>query len=97
MYNIVARPAESVANGVPITLHKNHPKLRSRRKKERAGACLPPAHPSFLASTTSKRLLPGHNHPGKNLVHKHKTLEFGVLGEQPATRYIQITWTYREE
>ena len=36
MYNIVSRPAESVANGVPITLHKNHPKLRTRRKKEQA-------------------------------------------------------------
>ena len=36
MYNIVPRPAESVANGMPITLHKNHLKLRSRRKKERA-------------------------------------------------------------
>ena len=36
MYNIVPRPAESVVNGVPITLHKNQPKLRSRRKKERA-------------------------------------------------------------
>ena len=26
-------------------------------------------------------------HPGGNLVHKHKTIEFGVLGEQPATKY----------
>ena len=36
MYNIVPRPAESVVNVVPITLHKNHPNLRSRGKKERA-------------------------------------------------------------
>ena len=26
-------------------------------------------------------------HLGRNLVHKHKTIEFGVLGEQPATKY----------
>ena len=36
MYNIVPRPAQSFVNEVPITLHKNHPNSRSRRKKERA-------------------------------------------------------------
>ena len=31
------------------------------------------------------------NHPGGNLVHKHKTIKFGVVGEHPATNYIQIS------
>ena len=96
MYNIVPRPVESVVNGVPITLHKNHPNLRSRRKKERTGARVslwrtrPFLRPLLRIPSACYA---GYNHPGKNLVHKHKTLEFGVLGEQPATRYIQITWT----
>ena len=31
------------------------------------------------------------NHRGGNSVHKHKTIEFDVLGGRPATNYIQIT------
>ena len=27
------------------------------------------------------------NHPGGNLLHKHKTVKFDVVGEQPATKY----------
>ena len=30
------------------------------------------------------------NHPGGNPVRKHKTIKFEVVGEQPATMYIQI-------
>ena len=33
------------------------------------------------------------NHPGGNPVHKHKTIKFDVVGEQPATEYIKISWT----
>ena len=31
------------------------------------------------------------NHPGGNPVRKHKTIKFEVVGEQPATMYIQIS------
>ena len=31
------------------------------------------------------------NHPGGNPVHKHKTIKFEVVGEQPAIMYIQIS------
>ena len=31
------------------------------------------------------------NHSGINLLHKHKTIKFDVVGEQPATKYIQIS------
>ena len=27
------------------------------------------------------------NHPGGNLGHKHKTVKFDVVGEQPTTKY----------
>ena len=37
------------------------------------------------------------NHPGKNLLHKHKTLKFDVVGERPATKYIEISWTDEKE
>ena len=30
------------------------------------------------------------NYPGGNTVHKHKTIKFEVVGEQPAIMYIQI-------
>ena len=33
------------------------------------------------------------NLPGGNLVHKHKTKIFDVVGEQSTTKYIQIGWT----
>ena len=32
------------------------------------------------------------NYPGGNPVHKHKTIKFEVVGEQPAIMYIQISW-----
>ena len=31
------------------------------------------------------------SNPGENLVHKHKTIKFDVVGERPATKYIQIS------
>ena len=31
------------------------------------------------------------NYPGGNLVHKHNTIKFDVLREQPTTKYIQIS------
>ena len=31
------------------------------------------------------------NHTGENLVHKHKTIKFDVVGERFATVYIQIS------
>ena len=31
--------------------------------------------------------------PGGNSVRKHKAIEFEVVGELPATKYIQISWT----
>ena len=37
------------------------------------------------------------NHPGGNPVHKHKTIKFDVVGEQPATEYIKIGWTDQQE
>ena len=38
------------------------------------------------------------NHPGGNPVRKHnKTIEFDVVGEQPATKCIQFSWTDRTE
>ena len=33
------------------------------------------------------------NHPAGNLVQKHKTVRFDVVGEQPATKYPQISVT----
>ena len=33
------------------------------------------------------------NHPGGNLVHKHKTIKSHSVEEWPASRYIQISWT----
>ena len=33
------------------------------------------------------------NHQGGNLVHKHKTLIFGVVQVRAATKYTQIRWT----
>ena len=32
------------------------------------------------------------DHPGENLVQKHKTIKTDVVGEQPAARHIQISW-----
>ena len=37
------------------------------------------------------------NHPGGNLVHKHKTTNFDLGGEQPTTKYIQINRFKRAE
>ena len=31
------------------------------------------------------------DHPGGNLVHKHKTLIFDTVGERPTTKYIQTS------
>ena len=31
--------------------------------------------------------------PGGNSVRKHNAIEFEVVGELPATKYIQISWT----
>ena len=31
------------------------------------------------------------NHPGGNSVRKHKAIEFEVVGELPATKYIQVS------
>ena len=33
------------------------------------------------------------NHPGGNLVHKHKTIKFDIVRKWSATKYIQISWT----
>ena len=33
------------------------------------------------------------NHPGGNLVQKHKTIRFAVVGERAATKYPQISVT----
>ena len=33
------------------------------------------------------------NYAGGNLAHKHKTIKFDMLGEKPATKYFQISWT----
>ena len=32
-----------------------------------------------------------HKPPGRNLVHKPRTIKFDVVGEGPATKYIQIS------
>ena len=37
------------------------------------------------------------SHPGKNLLHKHMTIKFDVVGERPATKYIQISRTDEKE
>ena len=37
------------------------------------------------------------HHSGGNLLHKDKTLKFDVVGERPATKYIQISWTNQKE
>lgn len=31
------------------------------------------------------------NHLGRNLVHKHKTIKYDLVGKQPAALYIQIS------
>ena len=33
------------------------------------------------------------NRPAENVVQKHKTIKSDVVGERPATKYIQIYWT----
>ena len=33
------------------------------------------------------------NDPGENLVNEYNALEFGVVGQWPATKYIEINWT----
>ena len=37
------------------------------------------------------------NHPGKNLLHKNKSIKFDVVGEQPTPKHIQIMLTDSNE
>ena len=48
---------------------------------------------SFLVEVQTKAgvLTIYPNHAGENLVHKHKTEKIDVVGEQPATKFIQIS------
>ena len=53
--------------------------------------------PSKRFQNVIRLLAINKDNPGGNLVQKHKTIKFNVVGEQPATKYPQISITDLKE
>ena len=72
---------ESALGVMGCLLRKNSPLRRGERG--------PPAMDPNVGGVLTTYI----NHPAGNLVQKHKTVRFDVVGEQPATKYPQISVT----